>query len=354
MSNIMSMAISRPKMALLGLMCVIGTVAFLTFTQILTDSRTPSAKLSHHIVMDYSMKENHKKTRVSNNRVVQVQDYWELMEKKMNNRRKLIESSCKEIHHNNKRPIHPLMFTNIVVNDKLKILYCKVPKVACSNWLKVLYIMSAEPNNITSIDQIETKFVHEKDTTKKYFPTLDMYSKPEIEYRLHNYLKFAFVRNPFERIFSAYMNKFVNIRNDYFRRKYGTEVYDLIDEDVPLEDRLSGENVTFRQFAKYLVHPRVKRPFNEHWQQYSELCRPCAIQYDIVGKYETMDTDMKYTLKRMGVEEKLNYTGHRYSFSSTQEQMGAAYKTIPIEDLKKLMHLYILDFTLFGYNSPIW
>lgn len=40
------------------------------------------------------------------------------------------------------------------------------------------------------------------------FRRLDNYTSEEIRYRLDNFMKFMFVRHPFERLLSAYRNKF--------------------------------------------------------------------------------------------------------------------------------------------------
>ena len=55
------------------------------------------------------------------------------------------------------------------------------------------------------------------------FKRLDSYTEEEIRYRLDHYLKFMFVRQPFERALSAYRDK-VNPGNKYFQEVYGRKI----------------------------------------------------------------------------------------------------------------------------------
>ncbi|CAH1782044.1 unnamed protein product [Owenia fusiformis] len=340
------------KMAILGKTCMVFLLGMILICAVMYYISS-----EYHITKKYSLLEQAKENTNSKDDGVDGIEKGVVGNQKLNetfnDRKKLLETVCDEIYNGHRPSIKSLKFPNIIVNDKLKILYCKVPKVACSNWLRLLYIADAKLSNITPSDKIiETIHIIEEGLRTKYFPTLDMYSNQDKQYRIRNYLKFTFVRDPFERIFSAYLNKFVKTPDMHFRKDFGVEMYRLINEDVPPDDFKTGDNITFRQFIKTLVHPRIGRPFNEHWQQYAELCHPCSIKYDIIGKYETMDTDVLYTLNKMGLDGNMSsFLGQRYKHSNTKELLPKAYKTVPKDDLNKLKALYGADFRLFGYNS---
>ncbi|CAH3022964.1 unnamed protein product [Porites evermanni] len=88
----------------------------------------------------------------------------------------------------------------IIVNDEYKVIFCYIPKVACSQWKRVFLAL----DNRTDVDD-----VHDN---KHYKFLLYDYSDEDIKVRLKSYFKFVFVREPLERLLSAYNNKFVNNR----------------------------------------------------------------------------------------------------------------------------------------------
>ena len=127
--------------------------------------------------------------------------------------------------------------------------------------------------------------VYHRDT----FVTLSQFNSSEIRHRLEEYTKFMFARHPFERLVSAYRSKFQIInRNEYFRREYGREVVaryranqSALRLDVPIND------VTFEEFVGVVLKPH-KLPRDVHWRPMTDLCHPCAVRYDFVGRYETL------------------------------------------------------------------
>ena len=49
----------------------------------------------------------------------------------------------------------------------------------------------------------------------------------------------------------------------------------------------SVRNVTFRHFVTFLIDLDLRKEthlFDEHWALYSDLCAPCLIDYDIIGR----------------------------------------------------------------------
>ena len=48
-------------------------------------------------------------------------------------------------------------------------------------------------------------------------------------------------------------------------------------------------HVTFEEFIKYVVE---ERQFKRHWSTIENLCQPCQINYDYIGKHETFTEDL--------------------------------------------------------------
>ena len=87
----------------------------------------------------------------------------------------------------------------IIVNDEYKVIFCYIPKVACTQWKLVFLAL----DNRTDVDD-----VHDDKHLHKFL--FNDYSDEDIKVRLQSYFKFLFVREPLERLLSAYNDKFIN------------------------------------------------------------------------------------------------------------------------------------------------
>ena len=255
------------------------------------------------------------------------------------------------------------------------------PKAGCTTWKRVL---------AKSLVGNTKKYLHVHDFEKlrEYgLNRLDTYSKRDIDKILKDYFKFIVVRDPFERLVSAYRDKFVRPNGV----APGFEFYTHY-----IKDSTNSVNVTFPNFVDYLLRVadlgdeylnglvsakssryadrktlklisygtekrdsklflrKGSKYFNEHWAQYSTLCHPCHINYDYIVKFETMREDATFVLGKLGPHN-LSLE-HKYPelFSSTQttaEIFMDFFATLSSHQIKQLRKIYSIDFKLFGYDS---
>ncbi|AWP11520.1 putative carbohydrate sulfotransferase 12-like [Scophthalmus maximus] len=171
---------------------------------------------------------------------------------------------------------------NLLVDDTHGIIYCYIPKVACTNWKRVMFVLNQSELILTLPNS---------------FPRTEMRAK------LKHYTKFLFVRDPFVRIISAYRNKF-HQSNELFYHDYARDILHLygnqsdpphtVDEAFAL-----GVRPSFQNFIQYLVDPQTEKdqPFEPHWRQIHRLCHPCHIQYDFIDHQETLHEEAEQLLK---------------------------------------------------------
>ncbi|XP_044309754.1 carbohydrate sulfotransferase 14 isoform X2 [Varanus komodoensis] len=152
---------------------------------------------------------------------------------------------------------------HILVSDKHRFLYCYVPKVACSNWKRILKVLDGALESVN----MKLKMDHKRDLL-----FLSDMKPDEIRYRLKHYFKFIFVRDPMERLLSAYRNKFGEIKE--YQLKYGVEIVKRYRKNP---GKSTGDDVTFSEFLQYLLDEEVER-MNEHWMPIYNLCQPCAVR----------------------------------------------------------------------------
>ena len=225
------------------------------------------------------------------------------------------------------------MLYNIIVDEKFKILFCYIPKIACTQWKTVM----------ASLGGTETKFwIHDA----RNFKFLGDYPMEEVDRILQTYFKFVFVREPFERLLSAYLDKFYSGDPD-FHNNYGREIIKRYRPGGNPEHK----NVTFDEFLNYVLHIG-KGYWNEHWQTYDKLCHPCGIQYDFIGKFENLEQEAPYVLEMSGISRILNISFPEIKPSMTFSKVPFYYSQISKERFYAVLKLFGNDTEMFRYDLP--
>ena len=235
-----------------------------------------------------------------------------------------------------------LDFSNFIVLEKYKLVYCSVPKVACTVWKRIL--ANLEGYNIT-------KGVHKK--TRDKLRILSNYTTEDRSKILKTYKKFMFVREPFERLLSAYKDCFwgkFKRRQDTWKR-YRKAIRFVLVSRSGLDIDVNTDNTTFEQFATYLVLQwREGALFQEHWREQYKLCHPCQVKFDYVGHYETLQDDAEFVLRKTKLDDKVFFP--EWKPTNTSALMKNYYSTLSLLRIRQLWDIYKKDFELFGYTYP--
>eukprot|EP00079_Xenopus_tropicalis_P029108 XP_012824242.1 PREDICTED: carbohydrate sulfotransferase 9-like [Xenopus tropicalis] len=258
-----------------------------------------------------------------------------------NQRRDTVSYICRQ--NNFTDSLHGISSTTAnqlyVVHDH-KFIYCEVPKVGCSNWKRIILLLNRTGG----------KFVPQDVHTSPYLKKLSSYSPAEQVALLKNYTTVMFTRHPLERLVSAYRDKFLHDEATF----YTTSVADLIKKTVRRHGDFE-EKISFEEFVSFIV---LENPNQRdiHWMPMVELCDPCNIHYDILGKYKTIKQDAAYVLRSIRAPKHLKYsdTKHHPNESRTNNLITTKYlRSLPRKLLQKLINIYRLDFSMFEYNPLI-
>ncbi|KAK8400898.1 hypothetical protein O3P69_002575 [Scylla paramamosain] len=246
-----------------------------------------------------------------------------------------------------------IVMKHLLVDLTHNVLFCYVPKVASTSWKRLWFLMvrAAKRDEIMSLPRA---YVHG--------PTLstlgnDKFSDDARETMLGTFKKILFTRNPLERVVSAYRDKLEteDVESSYdFHKHIGREVERMARGKVTS----GGHDVTFKEFVEFLVTPMngttwTEGQRNEHWRPTVDLCAPCLIQYDAIGRYENLEKEGREALEWMGAGKYADDFPPPASNAHTSRQTALDYlRRLPVTHRLNFYKTFLLDYLLFGYQIP--
>ncbi len=182
---------------------------------------------------------------------------------------------------------------------------------------------------------------------------LNTFSMGEIERRLQEYTTFMVVRHPYQRLLSAWQDKFW-----YTYDIYGAKYARLVSRLFPEVMQGNKARLPFDTFLKLLLTVNDSLGYNfwkdVHWRDHIQTCHPCHIRYDHVMRMETMSRDALPILKLYNVTElpKFNTVGaaDNITFLETRVDPVEVIQNLPMVHQQTLQQKYHWDMELLGYG----
>lgn len=152
---------------------------------------------------------------------------------------------------------------------------------------------------------------------------------------------FAFVRNPYSRLLSAYLDKFV--RKSPEKRR---ETQAQFAEELGFEP---GAPVSFAEFVAAVGTQRPPR-MNQHWRPQTLLLQMPRVSYDFLGRMESFADD----LDRLGTFLGIDLTAYYAVRDAKRTGAGGHLADHYTPDLKAAVdRIYAKDFELLGYPTEL-
>lgn len=264
-------------------------------------------------------------------------------------RRRLLADICTRYQPGAaEQPVSRRHVSRVYVEDRSRLLYCEVPKAGCSNWKRVLMVLGGSARSTSDIP-------HDAAHYGNCLRRLESFSPAGIAHRLQSYTKVLFVREPFERLVSAFRDKFES-PNSYYHPVFGRAIISRYRTNATRTALRTGTGVTFREFVRYLLDVRRPVGLDIHWEPVTQLCSPCRLRYDFIGKFESLKEDASFLLRHIGAPDNLTFPdlkdrnplSERTSSSITWSYFSQLNPT----ERQKVFDFFYMDYLMFNYPKP--
>ena len=189
---------------------------------------------------------------------------------------------------------------HLTIDRKHKLVYCAIEKVGCTFWKRVFQILSGS-KNVSNPFHIQGIHAYEGYLTAKGMPF------DKIHMILKSSTKFIFVREPYERMFSGYVDKLFSPNAAYWNY-IGTFIANSFRKNATQLSKVCGQDVTFEEFVRYFLHSQATNEKRDaHFVPNFEHCRPCEIDYEYIGKMESFEEDTFYLLKKFNLDNLIKF-----------------------------------------------
>jgi hypothetical protein len=156
------------------------------------------------------------------------------------------------------------------------------------------------------------------------------------------------VRNPYERLISAYNTQVGNTWN----REYAWLKQDIKQTFNYRESEESRELlIPFRDFVCYLRDTTDDVQRDGHFNVQTRVLMPDLINYNFVGRFEQFSTDFTTVLKQLGASPSVLASATEVINPSVKIQSPLAYDK-SLADM--VYEMYHLDFENYGYDRNSW
>jgi Sulfotransferase family len=236
---------------------------------------------------------------------------------------------------------------NSCLSERYKLLYVATPKVACTSlkwWFADMEGYTKQLREIT--DSAETDpdlIIH--DSLRKVAPSVtgllpDALLEPLTS---DNYFRFAVVRNPYKRIFSAWQSKLLLREPLQIAPYINCGFYNQTIENA------ADVAKTFEGFLEHLAANEVPNFLDVHWTPQADLLRPDLVNYSKLVKIENAK-ELSTALSEWLGSEFVDPFANR---SANESLIPYLPELITARSAELTRLLYARDFVAFGYNEEI-
>lgn len=222
---------------------------------------------------------------------------------------------------------------HLIVDDAHKVIYCYVPKTGCTT-MKTAFLLLQKLFTFKQLENVAN--VTHKDYLSKVLSLCSnrtdtvICDTPSslIKHKLKTYYKFMIVRNPLERLYSAYSEKLSAISTS-------TDVYRLMQKLIlQYSDDNQSKFPNFTQFISTFVG--TDQLNDHHFLPMVEICDPCSIKYDLYVDFSNMDRDIDSLFLLLGIPRRYYFNKVRHTPTLMPHQHSYNNSTVVTKSYEQL------------------
>ncbi|WP_157961813.1 sulfotransferase family protein [Acuticoccus kandeliae] len=219
------------------------------------------------------------------------------------------------------------------ISARYRYVYVETAKVACSSIKQTL--QSAEFGR-PGLRYAHPQDVHRRELSPllrpEQFAAVDVFTAPD-------FFRFCFVRNPFSRLLSAYLDKIAG------GKPQKAKILGALGRP---EDDFSHP-VPFETFVA-IVCDQDDEAMDLHWRPQSTETMIEDVRYDFIGRAERFEADFAAVLNRVGIDPAL-YASRQDAHRTGADEKLRMHYTCEME--QRVVRRFARDFALFGYPPEI-
>jgi hypothetical protein len=228
--------------------------------------------------------------------------------------------------------------TRYIISEEHRFVYLAIPKVASTSLLNSLlpyFDFGLDSESLAMLKQgIPLRGAHEKFNRSRYRINKATFLAG-LGDQYHQYFKFTFVRNPWDRLLSCYMSKVVRSGAGMPMGKYGNVIL--------------RRNMSFQEFAEAVCLIPDEEANIHFCSQHVFVCSRGSgknVLADYVGRFENLEEDFEIVTKRIGINAQLPHAANTASIRGSR-----SYRDFYGEKLARMVgERYREDVEIFGYS----
>ncbi len=245
----------------------------------------------------------------------------------------------------------PFFQSSLTLMQNSNVVYIENSKVGCTKIKKSLLELDNWPRRWNDIIEKEVH-IHNKEITNMIGPEHLTGAGLVRILRHPSYFRFGFVRNPYDRLLSAYKDKILAPQKSPDKRNYvpvACKIKAKMTGRKSNEIDLDDTPVSFGEFVEFVSKQR-SFDMDRHWfHQHLTMWQPYC-QFHFVGRFENFSNDLAKVLETIGAPAQLVKSAgskDNASFKAKQKFYDARLAEMTYLTFSK-------DFETYGYDKNSW